>query len=209
MNICDSVRAGTTVLSGAGSYKITAAGKYKIILRGGTGYYQITRHCDPPPRSTSTTYYGSGGVLTATKEFSKGVTLTIKTIGGSSYGASDSCSRANATSRSWSGGAGVAFWAGGSAPVLAAGGGGSEGYAGGGGFSGGGGSKSSGYNWTGATGSSGVSCNGKCTASGGDSGGAGYCESGYTCIASNAGNGQAGASASVIYCGPTSSSPCP
>ncbi len=205
MGVCDSVRAGTTVLSGTGSYKTVAAGKYKIILRGGTGRYDVTHNPCNIKRWTTTTYRGSGGVLTANKEFSKGVTLTIKTIGGSSYMRADSCWSANSEDKSWVGGAGVAFWAGGSAPVLAAGGGGAGDSAGGGGFVGGG----SGYNWTGATGSSGVSCNGKCTASGGDSGGAGYCESGYTCIASNAGNGQAGASASVIYCGPTSSSPCP
>ena len=202
MNICDPIRAGSTVLSGTGSYKTVAAGRYKIILRGGVGSYSSM---DLKSGRSSSKYYGSGGVLTATKEFSKSMTLTVRTIGGGTYSYRD----VNSYQITWSGGPGIAFWASTSAPVLAAGGGGSGGYAGGGGFSGGGGSKSSGYNWTGATGGSGVSCNGKCTASGSDSGGAGYCESGYSCVASNGANGQNGASATVYYCGPTSSSPCP
>ena len=138
MNICDSVRAGTTVLSGTGSYKTVAAGKYKIILRGGTGRYDVTHNHCYTSSWTTTTYRGSGGVLTANKEFSKGVTLTIKTIGGSSKWWSERCGFANAEARSWVGGAGVAFWAGTSAPVLAAGGGGVGDTAGGGGFVGGG-----------------------------------------------------------------------
>ena len=201
INVCDTVRAGTTVLSGSGSYKTVAAGKYKIILRGGVAScdYSIYRG------SRGTNYYGAGGVLTATKVFSKGVTLTVKTLSGGGWWERNS----NLDTYSWSGGAGIAFWAGGSAPVLAAGGGGAD-RVGGGGFSGGSGWRSSGANWTGASGSSGVSCNGKCTASGSGTGaGAGYCESGYSCVASNGTNGQNGASATVYYCGPTSSSPCP
>ena len=201
INVCDTVRAGTTVLSGTGSYKTVAAGKYKIILRGGVASCNYDRYRG----SRGTSYYGAGGVLTATKVLSKGVTLTVKTISGGGWWERN----VNLDDYSWRGGAGIAFWAGGSAPVLAAGGAGAD-RVGGGGFSGGSGWRSSGANWTGAAGSSGVSCNGKCTASGSGTGaGAGYCESGYSCVASNGANGQNGASATVYYCGPTSSSPCP
>ena len=164
---------------------------YKVVLKGGQGmiYWQ-----------SDYWYGGSGGILTAYKQIPKGVTLTVKSIGGGSW--------SNGYGASNHGGSGYALWESGrDVPVLAVGGGGSSGNSGGGGFVGNG----NGYNWKGATGSSGVSCDGKCTANGSSNGGYGYCESDYSCIGTNGGNTgkPARASVAVYFCGPALSSPCP
>ena len=194
-----------------------AAGRYQIILYGeqARGYWNYSGCIDYDE------FYAGGGILTAYKQLPKGITLTVKTVVG---GAESYCCRPCFNYR---GGYGVVFFAGGSAPALAAGGGGSC-DEGGGGYAGGSGSKSSGYNWTGATGSSGVSYSAGKSMAGGASttsctgtssrrygyGGSGYCENGYTCTSGGTNTrsnsvAKGNVYVSITYCGPNSNSSCP
>ena len=215
-NICSPLQAGTRVLSGTGSYKTVAPGRYQIVLYGeqARGYWNSSGCIDYDE------FYAGGGILTAYKQLPKGVTLTVKVVAG---GVKSYCC---SPCYSYRGGSGVVFFAGSSAPVLAAGGGaGCD--EGGGGYAGGSGATVSGYNWTGTTGSSGISYSGGKSMAGGGSkscgsgrsarssgGGSGFCENSYVCVSGGTNDrnnsvAHGNVYATVTYCGPTSSSPCP
>ena len=210
---------GTRTLSSAvqqvGTYTIPLAGKYQIRMAGEKSV-------------------GAGGILIASKQFSKNVILIIKGIQGISGIDGDSGHK---------GGAGIGLWENGNIALVAGGGSctwvSGSGYVGGYGYDYWASRKQHiyyyGRNWDGTTGSNKTYCsaaNCNIGATGGASylastqygyGGTGYCGSGYTCATTAGGNangystnysvtsyGSSGKGyVTIVYCGPNANSICP